>query len=894
MPSLLGEDRLALHRVSGTLDVSNEQDQLNINAIRLHSDIADLTISGAADLREFLAGANPIKACLNWQSSHHFQIQGHIDVARVAATLPHMLRLRKDTQITQGLITLDLQSGVDLGQRMIEASLQTDQLQAVNNGRPFSWNQPLHLSLQGVSSSTGVEVRRLTCQSDFIEANAAGTLQQGTLQADCDLQRLASQLGRFCDLGDLQLAGRMTAEGTWQRTSASQTRGTVSAVIRELSASAAGMRPLEESELRVTASLDGVANTNGIERLDAATVEILSGEDRCLVELTQPMDHPTSQSTWPLKCELAGRSSSWLARLQPWVALGDWDIHAQIQAAGTGNFQSEHVSLTACEIHLSEVSVKGPGLLIREPQVDMRGIVGWQAARHQLTVPTFTFSSSALAARAENLDVTVAGGNTSARGSLSYRADLQRLSSWQYAAEPPTMQLRGQAQGRVTFATSDGLIEFQNTADVAQAALDQLAAASAPSHGLAAWTTVWSEPQLTTAAAGSYAASRDQLTLTEFHATTPSISVTSRGDLTQVTTAPIVDLSGELKYDLALLANKLRDRLGPELQLQGQESAPFTVKGPLTTSSLAVGTTLPRIPPSPTVTAMVPPDLTAETTIGWDALSAYGLALGPQHVTARLAQGTLSFSPLKTTLAEGTISLAPRIELNASPMMLVVDQGTVAEGIQITPEMFQGWFKYIAPILAGAATADGRMSIYLQGAQVPLSQPLSASLAGSLMIDGARVKPGPMAEQLLAIVTEVATLLQRQAPNLGFLSEGRDWLEISPQQVDFQMSQGRIYHRNLEFKSGEVTLRTQGWVGIDQTVGIMAEVPIQDEWIGKQKLLAGMQGQAIRIPIQGTLSRPQLERSAVAQLSRQMVESTAQNLLQEELQKGLQKLLGPK
>ncbi len=488
----------------------------------------------------------------------------------------------------------------------------------------------------------------------------------------------------------------------------------------------------------------------------------------------------------------------------------------------------------------------------------------------------------------------VDGAQTSARGSLSYRGDLARLWNWQYAVEPPTLQIRGQAQGRATFATAKGLIEFQNTTDVVQAAIDQRAGGVPPRGGLANWTTVWSEPQLNTAASGSYAPADDRLVLAELNMTTPAIAMTSRGDLMHLTTSPSADLAGELTYDLALLADQLRGSIGPEVQLRGRQSAPFTVRGPLTNTALAVGESPSRLSPSTAHSATVPAELTAETTIGWDALSAYGLVLGPQNLTARLAQGTLSFSPLQTTLAAGNISVAPRIELNANPMMLVVDQGMVAEGIQITPEMFRGWFKYIAPILADAATADGKMSIYLQGAQIPLAQPQSASLAGSLIIDGAQVKPGPMAQQLLGIVTEFSTLMQRSAPNLGFLSEGRDWLEITPQQVDFQMSQGRIYHRNLALKAGQVTLRTQGWVGVDQTIGLMAEIPVQDDWIAKQKLLAGMQGQTIKIPIQGTFARPQLERSALAQLSRQMVESTAQNLLQDELQKGLQKLLGPK
>jgi hypothetical protein len=42
------------------------------------------------------------------------------------------------------------------------------------------------------------------------------------------------------------------------------------------------------------------------------------------------------------------------------------------------------------------------------------------------------------------------------------------------------------------------------------------------------------------------------------------------------------------------------------------------------------------------------------------------------------------------------------------------------------------------------------------------------------------------------------------------------------------------------------------------------------------------------------LSQPQLDRRAISQLSRQLIGNSAERLLQDELQKGLQKLLGPK
>ena len=78
-------------------------------------------------------------------------------------------------------------------------------------------------------------------------------------------------------------------------------------------------------------------------------------------------------------------------------------------------------------------------------------------------------------------------------------------------------------------------------------------------------------------------------------------------------------------------------------------------------------------------------------------------------------------------------------------MALVVDPGKVVDHMQLTPEMCATWFKYITPVLAGAATAEGQLSMSLQGARVPLTSPMAANIQGQAEIHGARVQPGPMA-----------------------------------------------------------------------------------------------------------------------------------------------------
>ena len=45
------------------------------------------------------------------------------------------------------------------------------------------------------------------------------------------------------------------------------------------------------------------------------------------------------------------------------------------------------------------------------------------------------------------------------------------------------------------------------------------------------------------------------------------------------------------------------------------------------------------------------------------------------------------------------------------------------------------------------------------------------------------------------------------------------------------MVQGRVYHRGLELQLPEVTVRTYGSVGVDQTLAIMAEMNVPLTWI---------------------------------------------------------------
>ncbi len=337
---------------------------------------------------------------------------------------------------------------------------------------------------------------------------------------------------------------------------------------------------------------------------------------------------------------------------------------------------------------------------------------------------------------------------------------------------------------------------------------------------------------------------------------------------------------------------------GEGIQLHGRQSHPFTIRGPLSTAGVQVGQPVASASPSPESVPvagidhpLVSPDLTARATLGWEGASIYGVPLGPGQVTAQLSEGVVVASPLALNLGSGQVRVAPTLHLNSNPMLIVLEQSPLAQGVEISPQMCASWLKYVTPLLANAATAKGRFSVDLSGAQVPVSDPKTASVGGRLTIHEARIQPGPLAGQIVALTDQVTQLIGEKNRGLNFLQADQTWMDIRENSIDFQMSQGRVYHRNLSVQLGKAQVSTEGWVGLDQTMSMVATIPILDDWISGEPLLAGLRGQVLTIPVQGTFDNPRVDRQAIAQFTQQMVGGAAQNYLQGELQKGLQKLL---
>jgi len=221
--------------------------------------------------------------------------------------------------------------------------------------------------------------------------------------------------------------------------------------------------------------------------------------------------------------------------------------------------------------------------------------------------------------------------------------------------------------------------------------------------------------------------------------------------------------------------------------------------------------------------------------------------------------------------------------------MFVLPAGPVIENVRLSPEMCQGWLKYVTPMLADSTRVDGRLSMSVTSAKVPLDDWQDLKSVGELTIHSADVRPGPLAQQFLEIAEQIKAIVNRKSTS-NIVNPDEAWMKIDDQAVAFRMSHRRVYHDSLEIRIRDVVIRTRGSVGIDESIDLIAEIPIQDAWLKDDRLLGAFRGQVIQVPISGTLTKPKVDRNVFQNLARQIGTAAGTKLLEDELQNQLQRL----
>lgn len=834
----LGTDQVRLKHLHAACRITRQDDRLEIKDSSLDCDLGNASVTSTLKLDRQEAGSLLAAALCQ---TH--EVTGRVNLARLAQMLPDTLRIRRGTQITSGQVQLALSSRPDPRGMVWQGRLEASDLRAVHQGRQLAWQRPILLALAAHDFHEGPVVDSLKCESDFLKLHASGTAEELTASASFDFKPLAEQLGQFVDLGGIGLGGDGWAQFHWKRSGQQDFEADGELQTRDFQLALPGRKAWSEESLIVSFAANGRTDFGTDTQLQAASLQVKAKADQVHARLTQPVLDVHAGGTWPVEVKISGQLQNWPPRIQTWIAADDWHLAGTYQADLEGVGSKDGLTIRRARLALGQLRLQTPSLNVAEPAVELLASGRWDHRQRQLRLDPLTLTCTSLSLEAKQVRLNVPEeGPPELASSAKYQADLQRVSRWiTDPGTPPAWQLQGRLAGTAQLSQSGGTTEGRVDADVGNLLITLASGRQ------------FRQPLVHLAARGKYEHRDAVLRLEKLLLTSDMFGADAAGRIARADGQTDVQLDGKIQYDLEKLAGLLQPYIGTGVRMDGKGTGPASYRGPLSLAKAG-----------------------AHTAVSWKSAQVYGFPVGPGDLKAALAGGVVQVQPMDVAVSGGQARLAPRVRLAPDPMELTLPRGPLARQVRITPQMCDSALKYIAPVLADVTTARGAFSIELDGCRIPLADPAQGDVSGKFMIHSVEVGPGPL-------VRELAVLLGRVAP-------ARLRRESV---VPFRMVQGRVHHAGLELEFPDLTIRTSGSVGLDQTLDLTAEMPIPPKWLGNNPLGTALRGQKIQLPIAGTLSKPAINRRVMDRLSRQFIERGVRNVIEDELGKQLEGLFGP-
>jgi hypothetical protein len=202
------------------------------------------------------------------------------------------------------------------------------------------------------------------------------------------------------------------------------------------------------------------------------------------------------------------------------------------------------------------------------------------------------------------------------------------------------------------------------------------------------------------------------------------------------------------------------------------------------------------------------------------------------------------------------VSTIIRIKPDSDGRLLTIDPVRVLEHEELTPELCGKGLHLVAPVLGDATTIEGEISFVIDEFQLPLDTTDDQLLSEKTNIRGIvelhRVKAGLKNPLLAGLVGMVGKLAGAQVPSRIHVAEDT--------QLAFHVKDDRVYHDGMTFMlpefSSELTIRTSGSVGFDESLDLQIVVPVPGDLLGDGPLARRLAGQPLQLHVTGTLKKP--------------------------------------
>ncbi|WP_417731523.1 hypothetical protein [Rosistilla oblonga] len=816
-----------------------------------------------------------------------------IDLARLSKAAPGLLPLRENASIESAILRGSLSGIQDADGFLTNIDLESDPIRATSFGRPLQI-EPMTIQLSARPSGAWIMAERLQIRSMFANATASGDLRNGQAEFNIDLGRLTAMVSPLIDLSDTELGGSTSGSIRWTAERDGLWRLDGQATAAMLAIGLSGGETIREPAVDFKVGAIGIWGGDHLARLNQAAITLRNASQMWDIELEQPIDQPTSKTLLPVKAVGKGRIAAVVGLIRPWLP------------TAMGATEGEFDATLHADVAMGDGVLRGATISMQQPAV------AWSGSRYSQSTLKVNFDGKLpMAMDTISIRSLTAIGNAaalSAQGDyryegnseleLAWRADVERLRQstdaiaaqfqpiqlTSFAPQPEVeasnYQIKGTIEGRATLLGSGGIWKANVDADAANLELLQNVGVSGhvdlanhvpPMPLQVNHESLWKEPNLKLVGLIQYNEANGDIDGKDLKISTQWLDATLTGKYRGDETTTQVAMSGPARIRSDEIARRLQDLIGQPIQMSG------TSEGPIELQVRMQGDE--------------PADIVASGTLAWDQANIAGVEIGPASIPVKTAAGQIEIAPTTIQLAKGRLNLAGKASYSDDPIWIQPTPGLIAEGVQLETEMTRTWLKYVAPLLADATDVNGTFKLEIDQAMIFPMAPARNKISGRLGIDHAQVGPGPIANSVVGVIGQFASLGGSKP-----LTAGNQWIELPAQSVDFVMENGVVTHQRLMMQLDDVRVVSSGSASLDGRLEINAQIPIEDAWAGNDMRKAGMVGQTFQIPIDGTFSRPSLDSRGVTEsltrLGTKALEETAKNALQKELSRGLQKLFG--
>lgn len=919
--------------------------------LKATADFAAAQIDGAFSRSFSLVGVNDNP--LQWLEAIDGKATIEADLAALDQSLPGMLPLRDEAELLSGRVIANVDSTVDGTVRRSKLSITSDAIRARSQGRAVVID-PVEFRATVSSNGGPLRAEQFEWKSAFGSAIGQGDLRSGNADVEVDFGRLTAMLRPIMRVSESSLDGSVRGKIGWNASDNNTWKlsgeGSATNLVISMSNGQTLRRPSMQGKVEAVGRWGG----DSLEELTRADVTLATTGLDLHAELVQAVRNPSASIPMPIRIVGNGRVDTLLEVFGPWLPPEIHDGAGSFRGNARADVSTIAARLTDAAIDLTDTKIAYVDRYFSQSKVKVNfgGEYAWPS--NDIRARTLTIAGDAFSVAAQGSmmgsGTPTAPGSATARQvdmEIKWRAKLERIqgSVRPRIATRPKSSVRqvgyrndsrlepidigdnqwlvtGDCEGSIDLQTRDGLLNIDTHATGTNLAIIQPQAASAgfqtvgplpnasgtnqygtnqygPGQsgtgqssasavrygggpyraGHVSPQTVWAEPEVKIDGWIRYNEQTGQITADEMQVAGDWFATTLAGSVLWNDQAGDIQLKGPARLKMEQVADRLSQLAGINIAAEGIHETPLQIQvRRKQDGSIA---------------------LNVAANVGWERSEIGGVMMGEASIPVVLSETTVEIAPARIAVGNdpakmGQLNLAGQVHYRPGPLWMRLERGSSAESIRVTPEMTQKWLKYLAPLAADTARIDGTLGVVLDEALIVVDQPRQSRLAGRLNIGGIEMTSGPLANQIYNGIDQLKMLARSVSSSPAGASNNHTLITMPPQTVDFVVDQGIVQHNRMFFNVDRAEVITSGQVAMDGRLNLYAQIPLDERWLGSD--LKGMANQPVTLPIDGTLSQPSLDssgvRQVVAELGTKAVQQSAENYIQKQLGKSIDKLFG--